>query len=215
MVRQQRLPEQITAAPLRTVRPMMLRDLYADPEKELVRLNRTGLVTKIATGTYTAKPDTIPADAVWRPGFEEAAMAYATAYYGNRVPVLYGIGAARFHHTIPRAIGVTVIAVPQQRRPVILTDGGTVIFTTTDVDRLQAELEDTPIGRFLVTTPEQTLIDLLARPDLGGMPEQALEAAARLATRVDEDRVRDMAETRPLTVRLKLDRLLTKTWARM
>jgi hypothetical protein len=210
MVRQ-RLPEQITAAPLRTVRPMMLRGLYANPEKELVRLNRAGLVTRIAPGTYTAKPDTIPATAPWRPAFEQAAMAYATTQYGNRVPVLYGIGAARFHHAIPRAIAVTVIAVPQQHRPVTLPDGGTVIFTTTDVDKLEARLEQTPLGGFLVTTPEQTMIDLLARPELGGMPAEAAAAAAALAATVDADHVHELAATRPRTVRLKVDHHLVGT----
>ena len=94
-----------------------------------------------------------------------------------------------------------------------LTHGGTIIFTTTDVDRLEASMEDTTLGDFLVTTLEQTLIDLLARPDLGGMPAQALAAAATLATRADEDHVHDLAEARPHTVRLKVDRLLADTWA--
>ena len=72
------IPIEITAAPLRTVRPLMLRSLYASPEKELLRLMKAGLVTRVATGTYTAKPDTVPPDQPWRPEFEEAAMAYAT-----------------------------------------------------------------------------------------------------------------------------------------
>lgn len=202
----QRLPEQITGAPLRTVRPLMLRGLYANPEKELVRLDRAGLVTRIAPGTYTAKPDSIPVP--WRPAFEQAAMAYATTQYGNRVPVLYGIGAARFHHAIPRAIAVTVIAVPQQHRPVTLAGGGTLIFTTTDVDNLEASLEQTTLGGFLVTTPEQTMVDLLARPELGGMPDQALAAVAALAATVDPDHVHELATRRPRTVRLKVDREL-------
>lgn len=209
----QRLPEQITAAPLRTVRPLMLNGLYANPMKELARLDQAGLVTKIAHGAYTAKPDTIPADTPWRPGLDDAAMAYATTQYGDRVPVLYGIGAARFHHAIPRAIGVTVIAVPQQHRTVTLTDGGIVVFTTTDVDKLEAALENTPLGPFLVTTIEQTLLDLLARPELGVMRDEALAAAATLATWADEDHVRDLAATRPDTVKTRVDKLLTDTWA--
>lgn len=204
----QRLPEGITGAPLRTVRPRMLRGLYANPEKELVRLHRAGLVTRIAPGTYTAKPDSIPGPVPWRPAFEQAAMAYATTQYDNRVPVLYGIGAARFHHAIPRAIAVTVIAVPRQHRPVTLADGGTLIFTTTDVGSLEARLEQTPLGGFLVTTPEQTMVDLLARPQLGGMPDQALAAAAAFAVTVDPDHVQELAAARPHTVRARVDREL-------
>lgn len=51
-------------------------------------------------------------DVDWRPPFEHAAMAYATAQYGDRVPILFGIGAAPFHRPIPRAVAVTVVAVP-------------------------------------------------------------------------------------------------------
>lgn len=114
------VPVEITAAPLRTVRPLMLREVCANPETELVRLMRAGLVTRIAPGTYMAKPDTVPPGRPWRPEVEEAAMAYATAQCGPRVPVLYGLGAARFHRAIARVIGVVVVAVPEQHRPVAL-----------------------------------------------------------------------------------------------
>ena len=82
-----RVPEQIAGAPMRTVRPLMLREVYANPEKEVVRMRRGGRLVKIAPGTYTAKPDSVPADAEWFPDFEEAAMAYATCQYGPRIPV--------------------------------------------------------------------------------------------------------------------------------
>lgn len=132
-------------------------------------------------------------------------MAYATAQYADRVPVLYGIGAARFHHAIPRAIGVTVIAVPEQHRPVTMTDGGRVVFTTTDVDRLRARLEHGAIGDFLVTTPEQTFLDLLERPALGGMPAEAAAAARALAAVIDRDIVLDLVggRTRMLQQRVR------------
>ena len=47
-----RVPAEITAAPMRTVRPIMLRGLYANPEKELVRMRELGTVVQIAPGTY-------------------------------------------------------------------------------------------------------------------------------------------------------------------
>ncbi|HJE51672.1 MAG TPA: hypothetical protein K8V15_06805, partial [Tessaracoccus flavescens] len=143
-------------------------------------------VERIAPATYTAKPDHIPLDDPWSPRLEEAAMAFATALYGPRVPVLYGLGAARFHHAIPRAIGVTVVAVPQQHRPVTLSSGGRVIFTKVDTDGLQARAETGELGRFLVTTVEQTLVNLVERPELGGMPHEA--AAATRALREMADR---------------------------
>lgn len=195
----------ITSAALRTVRPVMLEGIYANPRKELVRMRDAGRLVQIAPGTYTAKPDDIADDRPWRPKFEEAAMAYATAQYADRVPVLYGIGAARFHHAIPRAIGVAVIAVPEQHRPVTLTGGGRVVFTTTDVDRLRARLEHGKIGDFLVTTPEQTFLDLLERPALGGMPAEAVAASRALAETIDRDEVLDLVggRTRVLQRRVR------------
>ena len=199
-----RVPEQIAGAPMRTVRPLMLREVYANPEKEVVRMRRGGRLVKIAPGTYTAKPDSVPADAEWFPDFEEAAMAYATCQYGPRIPVLFGIGAARFHHAIPRAIAVTVIAVPQPHQSVRLTSGGKVLFTTTEVDRLDARLERGRLGTFLVATREQTLIDLVARPGLGGLPGEALAAVQTLAPKVDRDRLGELLVGRPKTVQKKV-----------
>lgn len=191
------VPAEIAAAPMRTVRPIMLRGLYANPEKELIRMRDRGHVVRIASGTYIAKPDTIPADTKWLPDFEEAAMAYATARYGNRVPVLFGIGAARFHHAIPRAIGTTVIAVPAQHRPITLeAGGGRVVFTRIDVAKLDARLERGGLGWFLVTTPEETLLDLLDRPELGGMPAEATAALGALGGMVDQDRLQRLVGNR-------------------
>ncbi|HAM43781.1 MAG TPA: hypothetical protein DCM67_01990 [Propionibacteriaceae bacterium] len=84
-----------------------------------------------------------------------------------------GLGAARCHHAIPRAIGVTVIAVPEQHRPVTMTDGSRIVFTTTDVSKLDVRYERTDLGGFLVTTPEQTLLDQLPQPFRGA--EQATD----------------------------------------
>ena len=209
MVRARRLPIEITRAPLRTVRPVMLRDLYANPEKELVRLRANGLVVKVAHGTYIAKPDTVGCVEAWKPPFEEAAMAYATAAYGDRVPVLTGIGAARHWHAIPRAIGVTVIAVPAQHRPVTLETGGRIIFTVRDTTRIDAIPVQVGLGIMRVTRIEQTLIDLVLRPNLGGMPGEAATAAVALHPRTDQQRlatlITDLPQATATRVRAWLD----------
>jgi len=203
------VPAEIAAAPMRTVRPIMLRGLYANPEKELIRMRDRGHVVRIAPGTYTAKPDTIAADTKWLPDFEEAAMAYATAHYGNRVPVLFGIGAARFHHAIPRAIGTTVIAVPEQHRPITLeAGGGRVVFTRRDVNRLDARLERGGLGWFLVTTPEETLLDLLDRPELGGMPAEAIAALGALGGMAEQDRLLRLVGNRTKVLQEKVRQYL-------
>ena len=202
------VPTDITTAPLRTVRPVMLEHIYANPRKELRRMRDNGTVVQIAPGTYTAKPDTIPAELAWQPGLEDAAMAYATAQYGDRVPILYGIGAARFHHAIPRAIGATVIAVPEQHRRVELIGGGRIVFTTTDPKKLAARYERGPLGGYLVTTPEQTLLDLLDRPTLGDMPAAANEAIKALTMSVDQELARKLAGRRARILQERLGRLL-------
>lgn len=119
-------------------------------------------------------------------------MAWATAIYGDRVPILMGLGAARHHHVIPRAIGVTLVALPVQHRPVNML-GGRVVLVKRDVDGLEARTESGELGDMLVTTPEQTLVDLVARPGLGGLEDEAQAAAEALLPRVSRDRVRELA----------------------
>ena len=52
----------------------------------------------------------------------------------------------------------------------------------------------TPLGEMLVTSVEQTLVDLVARPNLGGFPAEAMAAALHLRQRADLDLTRDLAK---------------------
>ncbi|MDR2565558.1 MAG: type IV toxin-antitoxin system AbiEi family antitoxin [Bifidobacteriaceae bacterium] len=175
----------------------MLRGIYVNPEKELVRLHARGLVVRIAHGTYVAKPDTVGLHTAWKPTLEEAAMAYATAAYGDRVPVLAGIGAARHWGAIPRAIGASVIAVPEQHRPVTLATGGRIVFTVRDAAKIRAVLVEGGLGVMRVATVEQTMVDLALRPDLGGMSAEARAAAVALLPRVDPERLQTVTTALP------------------
>ena len=200
----QRVPTVITTAPMRTVRPVMLRGVYADPEKELVRLRNRGLVERIAPGAYVAVPDTVEPGGWWVPGLEDAAMAYATAAYGDRVPILVGIGAARWWHAIPRAVGATVVAVPAQHRRVELAIGGTVTFTMRDVEAIDAVPAAGELGTFLVATVEQTVIELALRPELGGLTEEAAAALPVLVDHADPDRLARLAGRLPRATRRRI-----------
>ena len=195
-----RLPREITGAPLRTVRPMMLRGFYANPEKELARMARNCVMVRLGHGTYMAKPDNVSPNEVWKPPFEEAAMGYATAAYGERIPILAGLGAARWYHAIPRAIAVTVIAVPTRHNSVTLATGGRVVFIVRRVDQLDAVVVRGGVGRMLVTTLEQTLIDLVRNPELGGLRSEAEPAIDALADRVDSDQLSRLLARLPRTV---------------
>ncbi|MDR3070368.1 MAG: type IV toxin-antitoxin system AbiEi family antitoxin [Propionibacteriaceae bacterium] len=81
------------------------------------------------------------------------------------------------------AIGTTVIVVPEPHRPVILDTGGRVVFTVRRPGLVEAIPVQTTLGMMSVTTIEQTLIDLIRRPDLGGLPEEAAAAARALHPR--------------------------------
>ena len=155
------VPIVIARAPMRTVRPSGLTQRWAQPAKELKRLRDNGVIRRLAHGHYIAPPDGAVARD-WRPDLETAAMALATARYGDRVPVLMGMGAARFHRAVPRAFDRTVVAVPEQAHRVDLDDElGRVVFATRDTALLDARLEEFGIGRALVATPEQTVLDVV------------------------------------------------------
>lgn len=167
--------QRFARAPMRTVRAADLTDLYAHAGPELSILLRRGVAHRLAHGIYCAVPREHVGNA-WRPTIEAAAAAIATALYGGGVPVLTGLTAARMHRALPRAIGVGYVAVPTQRRPLRLADReGEVRFVMRKVGELDAVAMPTELGQALVTTPEQTVLDL-ARTDPRAEDVDAREA---------------------------------------
>jgi len=149
---------------MRTVRAADLAGVYAFPGPALAALAHRGVAHRLAHGIFCAVPPEHVGD-TWRPSLEAATAAIATALYGDRIPVLTGLTAARMHHALPRAIGVGYVAVPTQRREMRLADrDGEVRFVMRKVANLEAVAVTTELGRALVTTPEQTVLDL-ARAD--------------------------------------------------
>lgn len=179
-------------APLRTLRTADLARAYAHPRKEVREFERLGLLHRLAHGIYCAvPPDGDPA--TWRPSLEAATAAVATALYGDRIPVLTGLTAARLHRAIPRAIGAGYVAVPAYRRPAKLADrAAEVHFVQRDVDALDAVLVQTDLGAALVTTPEQTVLDL-ARRDPRAEDLDAQEAIAALWPECDREVLAEIA----------------------
>lgn len=154
----------IARAPMRTVRAPDLAGVYAFPGPALAALVQRGVVHRLAHGIYCAVPPEHVGD-TWRPSLEATTAAIATALYGDRVPILTGLTAARVHHALPRAIAVGYVAVPTQRRSMRLADrDGAVRFVMRDVANLDAVAVTTELGPALVATPEQTVLDL-ARSD--------------------------------------------------
>ncbi|SDH56226.1 type IV toxin-antitoxin system AbiEi family antitoxin domain-containing protein [Microbacterium pygmaeum] len=185
----------VERAPLRTARLQDLDGFTAQPWRVVNQLVDRGALTRLAHGTYTAPPGGRDGR-TWKPPLEPAGLAVATARFGPRSVALTGIGAARHWAAIPRAIGVTTIAVQGRNyAPVTLDTGGVVQFVARDLERLDIILEQTALGPALVTTPPQTLFDLLMRPGQGHMPDEAIAATKNLAARVQADDLARVAGT--------------------
>lgn len=185
----------IERAPLRTVRPQDLESNLAHARRTIARLVERGALVRLAKGVYAAPPEGRDGRQ-WRPTLEAAGLAVATARFGNRNAVLMGLGAARHWAAIPRAIGVTAVAIPEAGRPPVTLDtGGIVRLIPRDIDRLDVVLEQNELGRALVTTRAQTLYDLLMKPRRGGMPDEAWAAARYLRGQVRPADLRRVVDT--------------------
>jgi hypothetical protein len=173
-------------------------DAYANPRKELARLETRGLVHRLAEGFYTLVPqDRIGSD--WLPTLEGAAAGIGAAEFGVGQYALMGLTAARLHQAIPRAIAVAVIAAPRRRENLRITDRPAMIrFFVRDITNLQVEMMPTDLGDCLVTTPEQTVLDLAHLPNIGEMEIEALAAIQALLPRCDPALMAEIAATQRL-----------------
>jgi hypothetical protein len=167
--------------------------VYARPPQEFARLANRGLLHKVATGYYAIVPPH-STDRRWLPSLEAVAYGIAAADYGSDSVVLMGLSAARLHGAIPRALAVAVVAIEKNQPGLALADrDARLTFVRRDTHRLDAERLSTDLGSALVTTAEQTLLDLARRPDLGGVPGEARAAVRALWPRVDRTRLEQLA----------------------
>ena len=178
------IPPELAQAPLRTVRARDV-TVYAHARPQLARLEQAGLLHRLANGYFAVVPQERVGSA-WMPTLEAAAAGVAAADFGARGFALMGISAARMHHVTPRAVGVAVVAAPRRRKTVALTDrDASVRFLVRDVDVMHLEVMETDLGRCLVTTPEQTVLDLSHRAGQGGLAQDVDAAIRALAPRCD------------------------------
>jgi predicted transcriptional regulator of viral defense system len=204
------VPRKLAAFPLRTLRPQDAGRVYAQPRGEMRRLERRGVLHRLAHGYYVVVPQDQTGTG-WMPTLESAAAGIATADFGPANAILMGVSAARLHGAIPRAIGTAVVAVPAQRNAITLVDRtATVRFVKRDTERLDAERMSTELGPTLVTTPEQTVLDLARRPDLGGAEDEARGAVRILIARSDAELLDELATAQRARASLRRAR----EWAR-
>jgi hypothetical protein len=189
----------IAARPMRVVRPVDLDEVYANPRAVLRDKARRGEVHKVAYGIYVAVPDDVHDPHRWRPGFEAAAGAIATAVFGDRRIVLTGMTAARVLRAVPRALGRATVAVPRRHRDIEMADRdhGVVDFVPRRIDDLDTMPVRTELGTLLVTTPEQTLVDLARERNHHRADVDA--AMGVLAQDVDWARVGELLATQRVT----------------
>lgn len=125
---------------------------------------KRGVLHRVAIGYYIV----VPQDMVrrrWLPELEVAAAGIAAAIYWPENAILMGSSAVPAPGAIPRALATAIVAVPKQHRPISLVDRSAVVqFVKRDTDTLDAERVRTQLGPALVTTPEQTVLDLAHRP---------------------------------------------------
>lgn len=176
------------------VRPRDLREIYRNPAKELAALARQGTLRRVAHGYYAVVPEHLRGLDQWQPSIDAVALAVAQVDYGLADAALMGMTAARRLGVVPRALGAAIVAVPA-RRPTLETAIGPVHFVTRRMDTLDVERTTTDLAEGWVTTVEQTLVDLLDRPDLAGFPADLVdEAARRLAARANPEDVHHVAD---------------------
>lgn len=186
------LPVELARAEPAVVRPRDLTDRWAQPRKELHDLAQQGAVLRLAHGYYAVVPEEARGRQ-WMPSVEAAGLAIAQVDYGRDQAVVMGPSAARLLGHVPRALGTATIATPKQRPP-LETVAGRVRFVTRAVASLDLQRTETELCRGWVTTPEQTLVDLVDRPGLGGVDEtDVLEALVSLADVADLDLAMDLA----------------------
>lgn len=179
--------------PMQTVRPVDAGRVYSQPRQQLARLAASGDVQHVANGYYTVVP-LEQRGTSWKPTLEAVAAGIAVATYGPDEAVLMGVSAARIHGAIPRALATAVVAIPRQRPMINLKDRkGIVVFVKRRVGELDAERMPTDLGRALVTTIEQTILDLAHRPALGNARAEVPAAIRALMARCDRKLLDELA----------------------
>jgi predicted transcriptional regulator of viral defense system len=161
-------------------------------------LEARGLLHRLAEGFYVVVPqDRVGSE--WKPTLEGGAAGIGAAEFGPGRYALMSLTAARLHKAVPRAIALAVVAAPRRRRSLQTSDRqATVVFRTRDIDALQVEMMQTDLGGCLVTTPEQTVLDLAYRPNVRELADDATEAIRALLPRCDRDLMAEIAKTQRL-----------------
>ncbi|MFJ1252279.1 type IV toxin-antitoxin system AbiEi family antitoxin [Cupriavidus sp. CuC1] len=99
--------------------------------------------------------------------------AWLDRYLSKTLQVPYYVAllsAAETYGASPYAVMVTQVMVAKRRRPITVGRHEVVFHTRTRIEDMPTRWHETPDGRFKVSTPELTILDLVQREaQLGGM----------------------------------------------
>jgi predicted transcriptional regulator of viral defense system len=204
------VPRKLAAFPLRTFRAADASVAYAHPYPRLRRLEMAGSLHRVAHGYYIV----VPAERVgtgWLPALEAAAAGIAGARFWPQRTLLMGVSAARAHGAIPGALSTALVAAPAQHDPIMLLDrAATVRFVKRDTAHLQVASISTELGPVLVTSMEQTVLDLARKPPHGVAEGQIPEALGAMLSRCDRRALEALATRQRLVSALQR----AQAWAR-
>ena len=99
-----------------------------------------------------------------------------------KIPYYVGLlSAAEAYGVAPYAPSVIQVMVPKQRRPIAVGRQRLIFHTRARISVMPTRWHETPDGRYLVSTPELTMLDLLRRQELAGGAIRAAELVEGLS----------------------------------
>lgn len=112
------------------------------------------------------------------------------AYLSKTLGVPYYVGllsAAEVYGASPQAVMVTQVMTPGVRRPVQVGRHRLVFLKCSRVTDMPTQWHETPHGRFKVSTPELTALDLVSRQQVAGGMARIVEVLQSLAPDMTAD----------------------------
>lgn len=112
------------------------------------------------------------------------------AYLSKTLGVPYYVGllsAAEVYGASPQAVMITQVMAPKSRRPLQVGRHRLVFLKSTRIAEMPTRWHETPHGRFKVSTPELTALDLVSRQQVTGGIARVAEVLQSLAPEMTAD----------------------------
>lgn len=155
-------------------------------QQALFRQKRRGRVTRVARGVGQWLIVPLMHAASGAPPLETWLHHFLSTVL--KEPYYVGLlSAADAYGVSPYAITVTQVVVRHQRRPINVGRQHIVFHTRSNITNLPTRWHETPDGRFRISTPELTMLDLLRRQDIVGGLSRVVEVINELAAHATAD----------------------------